>query len=210
MYDDAICYHAVGAFTPWTTCTSSSGAPFVVTAKADPVIPAGGSCDAVNEHVFTPPVWTTSAKLCVGTPQDDCHAEYCDANIDDDTGTNGYAKRCIFRPSVFSCPDERYTERTIIYRDLSDTRNCSDCSCGDPTGATCSATMELWTEPDCTGELAQIPSDQSCTATGLSSNTKSYRLQISGPNDGECSPNGGEPGGTVEPIEPMTVCCEPG
>lgn len=202
MYDDTSCSDPVGAFTPTPNCNSSSGAPYAGSATAKPLPSQGGSCTPIASDVLPEPIWTDDLKLCIGAA-DTCGGEFCDLAAPD-----GFESLCVYRPGLFFCPPERYTERTILNQGWTDTRACTECTCDDPTDITCSTLVELWSEPDCSGSLAEIPDDQTCTQ-GLGWNVQGYRLLVEGPLGGWCGASRGELTGEVLADEPITVCCEP-
>lgn len=198
MYDDTGCANPIGIFTPWKHCTSSSGAPFAASALADPLTVLGGQCQPQLSDDYQTPTWSEQLRVCE-------LAASCDASLCQPAGA------CIHRPGVHLCPDERYTERTVLYTDLVDERSCSECNCSQAVGQSCPGTIELWPAEDCSGAGAAIDLGSAgvCTSEDLAFNVRGYRVLVGDPAGGDCPATGGEPLGSATAVDPHTVCCEP-
>lgn len=73
----------------------------------------------------------------------------------DDLAPPGFALY-IARDGERTCPSDPnnvFTERHVFYQGVEDNRQCSACTCGAPTGSTCTATIAIYKGADltCTG-----------------------------------------------------------
>ena len=89
---------------------------------------------------------------------------------------------------------------------------CEPCACGEAAGAGCAALVSVFKDGTCGGILGSITlttSEPGCldlpSGSPLGSKTASFSMD----QPGTCAPTGGEPAGSFEPMDPMTLCCEP-
>jgi hypothetical protein len=103
-----------------------------------------------------------------------------------------------------SCPVE-YPARTVVYDNLSDTRDCSPCTCGSPT-LTCIGTAHFYTGTNCFSEVFDGPSDGQCQPGGMQQ-VQSTRAFLT-PTNGSCPASGGAASGQATAGAATTVCCK--
>jgi hypothetical protein len=117
---------------------------------------------------------------------------------------------CISQVGDVSCPAQDYTERTLMFTSVADTRGCADCTCGDPTGITCGGTVTLYTNNPCSGNGTGVPTTGTCVAApGLEYFHAGTYAVTTGPTGGSCDPAGGAATGEATPGDPVTICCLP-
>ncbi len=119
---------------------------------------------------------------------------------------------CIYQAGIHDCPtDSVFSEQTITYASLTDTRSCDSCDCNLPAlNTSCASAL--------TGHPYQ-PSGLECTVLGYASsdlcNLKSNYSITSGSfkysPTADCSPTQTTPAllGEVTGVNPVTVCCQP-
>ena len=98
---------------------------------------------------------------------------------------------------------------------LADTRSCTPCSCGDPEGDACTASISVFKDDACSEPIPlNVPLDSTFSQCinvppGTALGSKSATLPAYLP--GACQPSGGEPAGAVyaEPATALTLCCIP-
>jgi hypothetical protein len=113
---------------------------------------------------------------------------------------------CLVQSGERDCPDG-FGARSVGYLDATDGRSCSACSCSP--GVSCSpaaATAAIWGGSDCASG-GNVLAGAACVQLPATS-YQSALLTVAPALVGDCAPDGGEPSGAVEPIEPWTVCCE--
>lgn len=115
------------------------------------------------------------------------------------------------------CPEGAYSEKYLLYKDVIDTRDCTDCQCGAASNLRCDGKLIVFADRDgCIDQEATIPSG-SCgdfsppsvidSSDATKGPPKTFKF-VAEPK-GTCSPSGGQPTGTVEPDKPQTICCMP-
>jgi hypothetical protein len=124
---------------------------------------------------------------------------------------------CIAATGVFDCTDPtnltpQYPETHLVYDDYLDTRACSPCTCGEPSGSTCSSTVSVYTDGACSTLAYSATVDSSGPAchdlpAGTPLGSKSATPPTFAP--GACTPGGGAPMGAVTPTDATTFCCIP-
>ena len=112
---------------------------------------------------------------------------------------------CIAQAGNIPCPaNSRYNDRTVLFEEFQDARECTECECGSAT-TECHGSLILFDESDCSGNEIEIPIDDSCVESIPDSfNRSSYVPEEA---TGSCPPSGGEPTGDIEGRTPVTVCC---
>ncbi len=127
---------------------------------------------------------------------------------------------CVYQTTdaPLECPAGYTNAHTTLpsATSLSDTRACTSCSCGGPTGASCAGSLALYPGGGCgdAGDDAAaaiaLPADGGCTsATGATTVTiGSAILSASVVSEGTCASTGGQPTGTVTPKDQTLVCCQ--
>jgi hypothetical protein len=118
---------------------------------------------------------------------------------------------CIYRDGEHACPSGPYSDQTIYYASFTDSRSCSACTCGTPTGI-CQGSMHF-------SYGSNLPNGCEL-ANGLDSASFGGCVQVDGsvfplgsPTTaqpmGSCPPQGGTLQGSVTRSGAVTVCCKP-
>lgn len=118
---------------------------------------------------------------------------------------------CISMAGDHDCPPGAFAEKHVFFEDFTDTRACTPCACGAPTGSTCSMTVTLYSAATCTAPTATFPAGGCANLTGNPA-IRGRRLTLNqGPSGGSCSssPSGGQPSGAATPSVATTFCCIP-
>ena len=154
-----------------------------------------GICDPQAEVDVPETTWSSGFRGC-GL------AGAADACEDGGTCQPSVGPVCIFQEGDHPCPSAVYSARTLVFESIDDERGCSDCSCGTPSG-TCNGTIQFSTNGCGAFSIFEgsIPAD-SCAAHPGGTHA-GYLLEP----DASCLPSGGNPQGTAEPADPVTVCC---
>ncbi len=171
----------------------------------------GGSCVPLPTKTLTPPSWTTSARACIsalGPASSDCPSGQTCSPLP----AAPFGSLCIVQTGVLSCPTSGYTVRRIYYEGFDDTRDCSTCSCGDVSGASCAASLDVFPVP-------VSPTTMQCTAGAITyaapvtcapvQQPGDFRLTTSLASAGSCPPSPVTATGGVSPADPTTFCCLP-
>lgn len=53
---------------------------------------------------------------------------------------------CVYKAGDNECPT-LFPTKHVYYDKFEDTRGCSDCSCGNPLGGACTATIDIYKDP---------------------------------------------------------------
>ena len=171
----------------------------------------GGEC-APSTNVSLPSVtWASQSQICgdLQTSRNSCGgSEQC---IDYDN--DGEGRICISRDGEHECPETGFSEQMTRFGSFSDTRNCTECTCGAPSGL-CDGTVFLWSAPGCADNGAGFISVSleiggGCEGGNPIFDVESAHASLSGANDASCTPSSSPPTGTVTPTEPRTFCCIP-
>gem|GEM_PF-1140224 len=121
------------------------------------------------------------------------------------------AALCIWAPGDLACPSGwGYADKTLGYDSVDDTRDCTQCDCGEPAGECLDGAVFLQAVDSGTGAAFQIESapDGDCsTFPPTQIVTQAVWAGIAPTDDVGCEPQGGEPTGTVVPADAVTVCC---
>jgi hypothetical protein len=193
---------------PIGTCFVPPGAP-IVNARllAGPVETSGGACaPSGGVASVSPAAFTTRASTCAApTTGVGCGAGVCAPKVPAGYG----APLCIQRAGDVACPVVDYTEKTLVYGTIADTRGCNPCQCSAPVGGACDATLQVYTSSsNCSGGSNTFPATGNCYGTGK--DVTSAKIQAGAPFGAKCTASGGTPTGAALGAEPTTVCCEPG
>ncbi len=208
-FSDSTCMTSCGTTnqTVATTCTTlmlgTCGGTHVNVGSS---LPSGGAC-APDAGSTVPPVdWSARARLCA--PPSTWSSAGCGAGevcapvaaLPFETGTY-----CVVNNSgVVSCPPG-YPKQRVFYESSTDTRACSACTCGSPTGATCTGGTASFYGSTCTGNPGlTMPVPGTCGNLG---GAKVGVFSGVAPTGGSCTPMGGAPTGSFQPESPTTVCC---
>jgi hypothetical protein len=117
---------------------------------------------------------------------------------------------CIQATGDRTCPDG-WPDRHVVYDGADDSRSCSDCTCGQPEGGTCSGLVSLYKDGACSAlvDAVSVVSDgPTCVQVQpKGSALGSQSLSMIAYQPGACAPGGGEPTGALTPTGPTTFCC---
>ena len=116
---------------------------------------------------------------------------------------------CIFQKGDNTCPDE-YPTKHVFYDEVSDARGCSECSCAQPEGGFCSATVTIFQDADCSmGAMPQFVTsiEPQCVTIAAGVDLGGKAATVPSYQPGTCEPLGGESIGSVELKGPGTFCC---
>jgi hypothetical protein len=170
-------------------------------------------CTASQPPAQNTPTWKTFARGCKAVPRVPCNggAGICLAAP---PATAGF-RVCIYQVGDNDCTGPElvpYTEKHVFYKDYQDTRSCAACSCGSPSGSTCSSTVSIYTDGACSTLAYSATVDATGPAchdlpAGSPLGSKSATAPKYTP--GTCAPSGGEPTGAATPTNPSTYCCLP-
>ncbi len=176
-----------------------------------PVQATGGSCAASKVQVTKPSPWKDKAVACA-LPSSGWKAGGCNASqVCVPPPPSGFANTCIYKTGDVACPSTGlFSTKKVVYDNspASDTRDCTACTCGAPSG-NCSGTVDLWSTATCSGNP-----DTSVDLAGnckpfASTNTlySRYTIDSAQPNV-KCASGGGQPTGSVTGANPTTFCCK--
>jgi hypothetical protein len=112
------------------------------------------------------------------------------------------ATYCIATSDVAPCPASYPSARTY-YAYATDTRACTPCTCGAPSGVNCAGSVTVSDEPGCTHTPAMEPVPSTC----INPLAESAIFSGGTPSGGSCEPDGGQPTGAYTPSTPTTICC---
>jgi hypothetical protein len=161
--------------------------------------PSGGSCAPEATVTLSPPTWKDAVRLCAPAVE----PAACGAGqVTVPPVGDGFQKGnyCVARSGEWACPSG-YPSRRTYHESAADTRSCSACNCGAPTGASCGAPA-VHADMTC-GGTSRPTRGSKCDVLGNAS-AASFSDQATG---GACAPHGGAPIGTVAPDAPTTICC---
>ena len=116
---------------------------------------------------------------------------------------------CISKLGDNACPPGAFAEKHLFYQEFTDTRGCTGCSCGNPSGSTCAATVQLYSDNLCNNETASFVAGGCDNLTG-NPDVRGRRLTTTQPpTGGSCAAAGGQPTGGTTPTMATTFCCIP-
>jgi hypothetical protein len=139
------------------------------------------------------PVGCPAGEQCVPSPQSPFEAHFC-----------------VLQAGSASCPAGAYSVQHLYYAGASDTRACTACGCGAPTGVDCNANAHVttWNSNNClnnqTGDITPLPAG--CSTPAASMHGAFFQTTPSG---GACPASGGQPTGSVAEQGLTTICCTP-
>ncbi|MEM6995982.1 MAG: hypothetical protein AAF721_36075 [Myxococcota bacterium] len=147
----------------------------------------------------TIPTADFATRVAVCEPDDDtaCSEGTCLPDGGEDFGAT-----CIYTGGEAECPAGPYQEQTIVHSSFTDTRQCSTCECGDPTG-TCDGTVTY------RGGCGFIFANYGTTTPPgcFEATADPTAIRFNGESDLSCQESGGDPMGSVNPLGTVTVCC---
>ncbi len=192
---------------------SRCGATFSAWSAAP--IPTGGNCEPQVVATLPDATWNTELKAC-GAVQS-AEAGGCEDPLDRcvpaaELSTPYGSERCVYQygvPPTDGCPAAYPRGPSILYSDIEDTRQCTGCTCGSPTGGTCTGTIAIHERARCDGTPQTYTLGLGCQLLSLPTSTAttiSADFVVSEP--GICSVQSqGELTGNVSGTQPLTLCC---
>lgn len=175
---------------------------------AIPPTPSGGSCVATD--IFdVPPLTSDRSFLCFNeSSQGGCSdAEVCVER----PGGNLQGRLCVFTEGDQECPEATvFSERTVVYvGDTTQTRECSPCTCGAPSGGQCQGvTIEYHGSAGCGALIGAQPADGTCYPSPTTGLPPVKATPGSANNSGSsCAPSSSTLMGEAFVADPVTVCC---
>lgn len=165
--------------------------------------PCGVSSSAPAE---TPPVWGLAALSCRGLSKGNCESA---VDICAPAAAPGFLQ-CITQSGIHDCFG-LYTGKHVFYEGLEDSRSCTPCSCGAPTGSTCTSYVTVYKDNACSvpavsamvDTTGPVCIDVSPSGQALGSKLAEEPLYA----HGSCQASGGDPQGEAVPVNPVTYCC---
>jgi hypothetical protein len=167
-----------------------------------------------------PATWSTFVRMCSRASDNedktDCRRgeEKCAPPLDE--APSGF-RQCIRWDGDHACPDKWDGLRLILhdFSAVKDSRTCSECICGAPTGGRCSGLFKAYSDASCQDPAAQLSLSSLAVTPGCVDIDPGTALGSKDISEltylrGVCSPGGGEPIGEVVPDPDSgltTVCC---
>ncbi len=197
---------APGACASVQTITTACGVGASLTVSGSAA--AGGTCQPDASVALPQATWGTQAIACVPSalsPVGCPSGETCVPV----TSTAFGSRFCVLRAGTNGCPAGPFVAQHLYYGAVADTRACSACSCGGPTGVDCNSKghATTWGNPTCTMNLGAdlTPLPVACVAAAAA-----HSIQFTTtPDGGSCAPGGGLPSGGVTAQAITTLCCTP-
>ena len=163
--------------------------------------PTGGMCASQASHTLATPAWGEQALACSGVaavPASDCGS----GTACMPTPPSPF-KLCVFAPGDEECPTTFYSQKFSLYSGFSDSRACSACSCGSPTGSC--GRVRVW-QDQCNG-TPHTNSTSSCLNVAVPGGGGDVGYQQI--PQATCTKGGGELSGSVTTQGQVTYCCAP-
>ncbi len=206
--DSGVC--ATLTLLPGMCLALASGAcmPQAVSAGA---ATASVTCNGELDADIPAPTWTSNVRACASSV-DPSRSNCPVGQICQPSPSQAFSGQLCIGVSGDSpnCPqDSPYSVRSVYYEDVSDTRDCSACTCGNPSGFTCSA---VFTEFDsCASKNVQTTHNApfGCDLTQNGNNAVQLALTEDDAGSGSCPPMGGMLQGAAMPTNAATFCCLP-
>lgn len=164
-----------------------------------------GTCTPMPTEQIDPAVFTDRVTIC-GAAADVDSTGCADAELCLPIPASTFDGRiCVWQSGVLECPDP-WTEREVLFQDIADDRDCTECTCGDVVGD-CSGSVALGGGA-CGGAAVGNITIGNCTqetdAVGSA--------DVSGtpaPVNPSCPPSNSDPIGDAEGTSAITLCCLP-
>jgi hypothetical protein len=164
-------------------------------------------CAAQSSKSVPPIAWGVQARACVPTvapTQLDCPSGSVCAPLPNP----GFpATACIAMQGDVACPAGPYSVKRRFFGEAIDTRDCANCTCGAPPGASCTASLDVYssTNATCSGNKITYPAPFTCAGVNQPGD---FLLTLSSTSSA-CPASASSPTGGAVPAKPVTVCCTP-
>jgi hypothetical protein len=115
---------------------------------------------------------------------------------------------CVWQSGVVACPAS-YPNQHLLYASGTDSRSCTpgNCSCPAPTGVSCSVSVTISTEANCSGATVLVGDAGACANYGSVTSPSFVGAHVTH-SGGSCTPNGSATAnGQITPTGATTVCC---
>lgn len=191
---------------PEETVVNTSSTPassFSIDEGANPIPHVTGGQCAPSEDFSIPAASFTDALLTCGPG---AGAGSCEGGGTCLEAAGGSAPTCIYQAGDTECPDGPYTERTVSYREILDTRVCSSCTCAAPVGD-CHGVIGFWIDGQFTNAL--FSTLDGCIDLSFTPNRAEFFPDPVSAGTVECAPAGGELVGEAVLDDAITTCCLP-
>jgi hypothetical protein len=201
------CYHDE-SFPGGQSCL---GAPCNQSVNSAAPTVTGGTCMATGGSPTKPPVqWSSRALACHGSRQGGgCPSpQVCLPK----PASPFKSRVCIEKTGDVECPaGTPFTKKGVYYGDVDDTRDCSGCACGSPSGGSCEITVTLYSDPTAGACVTPVGSFKAGQCFDLVGNpaVRGRTDQITkAPSGATCQPSQQSmPFGSVTPKDATTFCC---
>ncbi len=192
---------AQGVLAPAGQCQAANGPILALGAAANGPLPdPSAGCAPMRSVDIGEVMGTQTATFCSAPDtlvQGGCSA----GNLCAPKAAAPY-KICIAGPGPDACPSG-YTQEAVVYPDITDTRDCSDCQC-QPQGVSCGGKVDLYAGAGCSGAVTSIPVPAQCSDNaGFTIASVKYTPMT----NGSCNHLPVSPIGTVTGA-PYVVCCQ--
>lgn len=188
------------------TCPAGTQACNVSVYLDDPVANGGACAPSVQAPTITPFTWSNAARACLPTTEGKgCANDFaCLPNT-----AAPFGAVCISKLGDNACPaGSGYgTKKVFFDLDPVDTRACTDCSCGNPTGLSCTTSITTYSDTAC-GSANATTAASGCNAYVNNPAVGSYKSVSTQFTQGTCASSGGQAMGSVVPQNPVTFCCQ--
>jgi len=148
VYANAGCNSLIDTFDIGLSC-SNGVEPIEGYWNIDFDPPSGGACEALPSF-SVPALDYTRWTLCGAAPSEgECESgEACTAS----PAPIFEERQCIWQEGDLACPGDVFTERTLLFSELTDDRSCGECSCGSPQGTCADGEVLLDFFANCPGD----------------------------------------------------------
>lgn len=195
--------------------SGTCGATF--TASTISPVPTGGNCAPQVTSTIPQATWNTELFACAATNSTvagGCSGASDRCLIAPNPGAPYRTALCVYKvedPPAASCPAGYANGPSVFYSGMSDTRVCSGCTCGVPTGGTCSGTITVYYRPRCEGTPLSFTIGQGCQNINLESGTANTIVgDFTVTKAGACATGSDAVlSGNVQGTGAVTVCCAP-
>jgi hypothetical protein len=169
-------------------------------ALVPPAPSSPGSCAPKASHNIPKPSFAEETRICGGAAT----AGGCGSGQICAPKAFAPYDMCVYRPGDGPCPSVGYTKKAVVYDGATDTRACSQCSCGNAT-STCKGKVEFSSQ--CNGGV-YLSSVLGCGAPAVNLAPGQYGTYTPAPS-GSCPPSSPTLSGGVTGTGQATVCCLP-
>lgn len=157
---------------------------------------SSASCAPAATESVDPPQTSGQVRACLPAAAEPCDEEGVCLGSDE-----AFDRTCVFREGMHACPGGMFDQQQFIYTAVDDTRGCSSCSCGTPSG-TCGGTF-FSTSNSCT-IVEDTLSAEACTVFDAVPFQGSYSPAA----QASCTPTGGASTGDASGAGAYTLCCD--